>query len=237
MIPSEILSLSTLIFCFLTILLMLRCFAKSGLIVYSAIATITANIQVVKLTQYTLVNDPVALGTVVFATTFAVDNILTEYYGKNVAQKNIWISFTGYLFFVICMKIAVMHGPIQESECMNLSNELERLFSPSAILFVSSLISYMIGQFSDVTIFSFLKKFFKNKFITLRSFLSMSVSTFIDNFVFSICAWYIFAQNPISFSTLWKTYVCVTYIIRLVIAILCVPLVKLAGKVIRKENV
>ena len=69
---------------------MLRCFAKSGLIVYSAIATITANIQVVKLTQYTLVNDPVALGTVVFATTFAVDNILTEYYGKNVAQKNIF---------------------------------------------------------------------------------------------------------------------------------------------------
>ena len=237
MIPSEILSLSTLTLCFFTILLLLRCFGKSGLIVYSAIATITANIQVVKLTQYALVNDPVALGTVVFATTFAVDNILTEYYGKDVAQKNIWISFTAYLFFVICMKIAVMHNPIQNSECMNLHEELKYIFSPSAILFISSLISYMIGQFSDVTIFSFLKKFFKNKYITLRSFLSMSLSTFIDNFIFSLCAWYIFAQTPISFSTLWKTYIFVTYIIRLVIAIMCVPLVKLAGKAIRKEDV
>ena len=233
----EILSLTTLIVCFVTILSFLKFFGKSGLLVYSTLAAVIANIQVVKLTQYTFAENPVALGTVVFSTTFAVDNILTEYYGKDVAKKCIWISFFGYLFFTICMKTAVMHPAVSSDECMNLHEELKKIFSPSGILFISSLISYLVSQFCDVTVFSFLKKLFKGKYITVRSFLSMSFSTFTDNFVFSICAWYIFAENPVSFPTLWKTYIFVTYFIRLIIAGLCVPLVRSAGMVIKKKDV
>ena len=237
MIISEILSFSTLVICFLTVLLLSKYAGKSGLLVYSVLATLIANLQVLKLTHYTFIESPVALGTVVFSTTFAVDNILTECYGKETAKKCIWISFFGYLFFVICMKIAVLHAPVNSKECLNLHVELEKLFSPGFVLFVSSLISYVIGQFSDVTIFSFLKKFFTGKFIALRSFFSMSISTFIDNFVFSICAWYIFAEHPISFLILWKTYIFINYIIRLIIAVCCVPLVKLAVVIAEKKDV
>ena len=228
MIIPEFLSFATLIICFVTVLFLFRYAGKSGLLIYSALATIIANLQVLKLTQYALLDSPVALGTVVFSTTFAVDNILTECYGKNVAKKCIWTSFSSYLFFVICMKMAVLHPPVNSNECVDLHSELQKLFSPGFILFISSLISYVVGQFSDVTIFSFLKKIFNNKFITLRSLMSMSISTFIDNFVFSICAWYIFAEHPVSFATLWKTYVFMNYIIRLIVAVCCVPLVKLA---------
>ena len=237
MIIPELLSFSTLIVCFLTVLLFFKYAGKSGLLIYSALATVIANLQVLKLTQYVLVESPVALGTVVFSTTFAVDNILTECYGKDTAQKCIWTSFFGYLFFVICMKIAILHTPVNSKECVDLHAELKKLFSPGFILFISSLISYIAGQFSDVTIFSFLKKFFSGKFVMLRSLFSMSISTFVDNFVFSMCAWYIFAEHPISFPTLWKTYIFMNYIIRLIVAVCCVPLVKLAVGIAEKKDV
>ena len=105
------------------------------------------------------------------------------------------------------------------------------------VIFISSLISFFVGQLSDIFIFSSLKKFFRGKYLEVRSFISMATSTFLDNVVFSLLAWIIFSSNPVSWKTLWSTYIFVTYLMRLVIVILCVPLVKLAGLVLGKSNV
>jgi uncharacterized integral membrane protein (TIGR00697 family) len=233
---AEVLSLSTLIACFATILLMLKFFGKEGLYVYSAIAVIGSNIQVLKLTMYSFIEDPVALGTVLFSTTFAVDNILNENFGERAAKKCVWISFLGYLFFSIVMRIAVSHPAIDHRECVSLHRELQRLFSPAPVLFISSLTSYLISQYSDIFIFSALKKFFKGKYVSRRSMISMTISTFIDNCVFSVLAWVILADRPVSLSSLWTTYIFITYIIRLIIAVLCVPLVRLSINLVKKDQ-
>ena len=140
------------------------------------------------------------------------------------------------MFFVIVMQIAVWHPAVINSECVNLHSELEKIFSPVFYLFISSLIAYFVGQRTDIFVYSLLKKISHGKFIALRSMISMAISAFVDNFVFSFFAWIIFAKNPISLTLLWKTYIFITYMIRLVIAALCVPLVKLAGKFISKES-
>lgn len=230
----EILSLVTLVVCFITILVMVRFFGKTGLYVYLTTAVIASNIQVLKLTQYSFMQDPIALGTVLFSTTFAVDNILNEYFGEKSAKKGVWISFFGYLFFVITMKIADMHPAITHRECISLHREMHSLFSPTLFLFISSLISYFVSQYTDIFIFSALKKIFKEKHVSVRATISMCISTFVDNCVFSILAWIIFSDQPISLISLWKTYICMTYIIRLFITILCVPLVRLSGIFVRR---
>ena len=232
----EFLSIFTLAVSFVTILCATKFLGKYGLYIYSVIVTITSNIQVLKLTQYSLISNPVALGTVLFSTTFAVDNILTEYYGAKAAKKGLYISFFGYMFFVIVMQIAVLHPIVINTECVNLHLELEKIFSPVFYLFISSLIAYFSGQYTDIFIYSILKKFFSGKFLAIRSMISMAVSAFVDNFVFSFFAWIVFAENPISLSLLWETYIFITYMIRLVIAALCVPLVKLAGKFIPEKK-
>ena len=232
----ELLSTFTLVICFLTILCVAKFFGRYGLYAYSAIVTITSNIQVLKLTQYSLISNPIALGTVLFSTTFAVDNILTEYYGAKAAKKGLYISFFGYLFFVIVMQIAVWHPAVINSECANLHSELEKVFSPAFSIFISSLIAYFAGQYTDIFIYSLLKKLSHGKYLAVRSMISMAISAFVDNFVFSFFAWIVFAKNPISLTLLWKTYIFITYMIRLVIAALCVPLVRLAGNFISKEN-
>ncbi|MDR2794188.1 MAG: queuosine precursor transporter [Holosporaceae bacterium] len=226
---TELLSLSTLLVCFVSIFIAVRYLGREGLYVYSTVAVIVSNIQVLKLTKYSLIDDPVALGTVVFSTTFAVDNILNEYFGEKSAKRGVWISFFGYLLFVIAMKIAVWHPQVYHPECLNMCQEMRQLFSPTLVLFISSLLSYMVSQFTDIFIFSTLKRFFKNKYVSCRSMISMALSTFVDNCVFSLLAWVIFADNPITLSSLWSTYIVVTYVIRLIVAAFCVPLVKLAG--------
>lgn len=232
----EMLSVSTLVLCFITMLCTIKFFGKSGLYAYSTIVAITSNIQVLKLTKYSIVSDPVALGTILFSTTFAVDNIVTEYYGAESAKKGLYISFFGYLFFVAVMQIAVWHPAVSQTNCVNLHSELQTVFSPAPYLFLSSLAAYFCGQHTDIFVYSRLKRLFKTKYAAGRSMFSMAVSAFVDNFVFSVLAWIVFAENPISISDLWRTYICVTYIIRLVVATLCVPIIKLAGKFISKDS-
>jgi uncharacterized integral membrane protein (TIGR00697 family) len=134
------------------------------------------------------------------------------------------------------MKITNSHPVIDNYNCVNLHGELKAVFSPGATLFVSSAFSCAAGQFIDIFIFSALKKITKNKYVSLRSFISMAFSTLADNFIFSFLAWIIFAENPINMTSLWKTYIFATFIIRLIIAVLCVPLVKLCGALISKKE-
>ncbi|MDR2766168.1 MAG: queuosine precursor transporter [Holosporaceae bacterium] len=226
---ADLLSLLTLAVCFIAVLVLLKCFGGSGLLVYAAVAVVVSNLQVLKLTQYAFTEHPVALGTVVFSTIFAVDNILTEYFGKETAKKCVWLSFCAYLFFAVTMKIAVCHPPMPHSECLNLHREMESLFSPSLTILTSSLISYVLSQLIDIFVFSKLKKLTKGKYLSCRSLISMMISAFADNLIFSALAWVVFAECPVSWAVLWKTYICVTYLLRLFIAALCVPLVRIAG--------
>jgi uncharacterized integral membrane protein (TIGR00697 family) len=212
---------------------MVKFFGKNGLFAYASVAAIASNIQVLKLTKYSAIDHPIALGTVLFSTIFAVDNILTEYFGAPTARKCVWISFTSYLFFTLVMKIAILHPAVESWECINLHMELGKIFSPCFVFFVSSLVSYVVSQQMEIYIFSSLKKLTKGQYVSLRSLISMAISTFFDNFIFSILVWIVFADHPLDMQLLWNTYIFITWIIRLVIAVACVPLVRLCGTLIR----
>lgn len=223
---AEGISILSLLICFMTIFFAFKHYGKVGLFVYSAIIVIVSNLQVLRLTQYCFFTSPVALGTVAFSTTFAVDNILTELYGSKIAKQNVWMSFFGYLFFICLMRLTTMHPIVCETHCINLHDEMRKLFSPSFIIFISSLISYVVCQMFDIFIISFLKRITKGKYLSARSFVAMSSSAFLDNVIFSALAWIVFAEHPIDFSTLWSSYIFMNYLFRLVIAVLCVPLVQ-----------
>lgn len=235
----ELLSLLTLVVCFIGIAVFAKYFGESGLYVYSSVSIIAANIQVLKLTKYAFWNEPVALGTVLFATTFAVDNILTEHYGAASAKRNVWIGFVSYLFFVIVMLIAIQHPTVQyEEDCANLASELAALFTPGVRILLASVISYLVSQLLDVHIFVQLRSLLDGRYLAFRTCVSMAISSFIDNFVFSLLAWVILAENPVSWSVLSTTYIVPSYLLRLSIVMLCVPFVRCINSlIIGRSNV
>src|SRR5436190_23857055 len=97
--PAETLTILQLISCGLIILLIMRLYGATGLIVYTSVAVIVANLQVQTATVYSFFHEPVALGTIVFTSIFIVSSILTEYYGKNKARQAVWLSFLAVILF------------------------------------------------------------------------------------------------------------------------------------------
>jgi uncharacterized integral membrane protein (TIGR00697 family) len=229
--PPELLALGLLLSCGLIILLMLRFFGAVGLMVYSTLAVIVANLQVQKATPYHFFDEPVALGTIVFSSIFIVSGILTEYYGKAEAQKSVWLSFTAMIVVTFFMLITIGFKPAEGF--MKAHEAMCTLFLPVPAIIAASLIAYTIGQFNDIWIFSFLSALTKRRFLWLRSFFATLIGAFLDNLIFSVLAWIVFAPTPLSWRTVFFTYVLGTYFIRVFIAFVGIPFVYMAKHMVK----
>jgi len=200
--------------------------------VYSSLAVVVANLQVQTATLYSFFSEPVALGTVVFSSIFIVSSILTEYYGKATAQKAVWLSFTGMILVTFFMLLTIGFKPApgfteaHQAMCV--------LFLPAPALVAASLIAYAVGQLNDIWIFSTLSRLTRGRFLWLRTLLATMVGAFLDNLVFSVLAWMVFAPHPLPWGTVFFTYVLGTYFLRVLVAIVGIPFVYLARLMVKK---
>ena len=214
-----------LLFCFSSILIFLKLFSFAGLYVYSALAVIIGNIQVLKTVDFFYSPEPVALGTVLFASTFLCTDILSEHFGKDKAQKNVLIGFVSFLFITIVMLITIGFNPSANDRAQD---SLVNIFAPMSRFFIASMIAYLTSQYFDVWIYSNIKKLTMNRFLWLRNNLSTILSSLIDNIVFSILAWIILNPNPETFYNVIMIYIFGTYILRIFIALIDTPFMYLS---------
>ena len=230
----EIIWVLMLLFCFISILIFIRLFGYIGIFIYSALAVIAGNIQVLKTVDFFYSPEPVALGTILFASTFLCTDILSEYYGKEKARTNILIGFCAFLFMTLLMVLTIGFKPsdgdwVQES--------LSNVFTPMTRFFIASMIAYLISQYFDVWFFSYLKKITSEKYLWLRNNLSTIVSSLVDNTVFSIFAWILLNPEPVSMYNVIMIYIFGTYLLRILIALLDTPFIYIAKFFIKKTDV
>ena len=221
-----------LIFCFSSILIFLKLFGYVGLYVYSALAVIIGNIQVLKTVDFFYSPEPVALGTVLFASTFLCTDILSEHFGKNKAKKNVLIGFFGFLFMTIIMLITIGFNPSSNDW---VQDSLVNVFTPMSRFFIASMIAYLASQYFDVWIYSVIKSLTMNKFLWLRNNLSTIISSLVDNTVFSLLAWIILNPNPETLYDVIMIYIFGTYILRIFIAIIDTPFMYLSKNFLPKK--
>ena len=245
---TEVVWFMMLILCFLSILVFLRLFGYVGLYVYSAIAIIVANIQVLKQANFNFfssINEkiipfyepsPIALGTILFASTFLCTDILSEYYGKEKARKNVLIGFCSFFLMTILMLVTIGIQPAEDEWVSMVQESLAILFTPMTSIFVASMIAYLISQYFDIWFFSYLKTVSSNKLLWLRNNVSTAVSSLIDNTIFSIFAWIILNPNPFPLSDVIMTFILGVYLLRVFIALLDTPFIYLAKYFIPKEK-
>ncbi len=245
---TEVVWFLMLILCFLSILVFLRLFGYVGLYVYSAIAIIAANIQVLKQANFNFfssINEkiipfyepsPIALGTILFASTFLCTDILSEYYGKEKARKNVLIGFCSFFLMTILMLVTIGIQPAEDEWVSMVQESLAILFTPMTSIFVASMIAYLISQYFDIWFFSYLKTISLNKLLWLRNNVSTAVSSLIDNTIFSIFAWIILNPNPFPLSDVIMTFILGVYLLRVFIAILDTPFIYLAKYFIPEEK-
>jgi uncharacterized integral membrane protein (TIGR00697 family) len=238
----EFLSFLTFIVCAVAILGMLRFYGAAGLCVYNAVAVLIANIQVLRLAKFGFSPEPVALGTVVFATVFLVSDILVEHYGTKVARDSLWLSFISQILMTIIMILTLGHAPLEGTELSGTSSSanainvsMVNLFAPSPRLLCASLWAYVVSQLFDIWVFQKIRNLSHGRFVWLRQNVSTLLSGLLDSFVFGYISWMILSPTPISFRTLMITYVFGTYFLRLIVNLAGTPIIYLSYRMLRKS--
>ncbi len=204
---------------FSAILFSYRFFGKLGLYIWIPIATILANIQVLKMVD--LLSIGVTLGNITYASSFLVTDILSENYGKKSAQKAVFIGFFSLTTTVIIMNIALMFKP---NEFDFIQESLQNIFSLLPRIALASLIAYGVSQLHDVWAYDFWKNLFPGmKFLWLRNNASTMVSQLLDSVIFTFIAfWGLLPQSE------FVQILITTYAIKWIVAAIDTPFLYLA---------
>ena len=92
-----------LIFCYASVLIMLRFFGAKGVAVLMGVMVIAANIQVLKLFNMPGINGVLPLGTALMATNYLASDLLAEYYDQDTAKMAINLAVAAFVLLFIAM--------------------------------------------------------------------------------------------------------------------------------------
>jgi uncharacterized integral membrane protein (TIGR00697 family) len=233
--PPEAIWPLMLFWCFAFLIILHRLFGQAGIYVYIVAAILGANIQVLKAVKFSVFPNPVALGTILFSSTYLATDVLVERYGPAAARRGVLLGFVSYIFFTGAMLLTLAYAPLtpeQAGESMAwalpIHGHIEAIFLPSPALLVAGMAAYLVSQFNDVWIFQRVRRATGGRFLWLRSNVSTGIAALIDNTVFSVLAWIVLAPEPLPFGTVLMTYILGTYWLRLVISVLDTPFLYLA---------
>lgn len=228
--PPELLLLLQALLCFGTILLMGRLFGVAGLYLYIAVAVLAANVEVLKAVQFSFYDHPVAMGTVLFGSTYLATDILTEHYGRDAARKSVFLGFAAYLMFTIFMIVTLGFSPMTPEQAgeemawaLPMQDHMAALFTPAPALFAAGMTAYLTSQLFDVWVYQRIRAATGGRWLWLRNTGSTAASSLVDNIIFSVLAWVVFAPTPVGWEALVFTYILGTYLMRLGLAVLDTP--------------
>lgn len=203
------------------ILLAYRIFGKTGLYIWTPIAVIVANIQVLKTIE--LFGIVATLGNIVYATSFLTTDILSENHGKKDARKAVGIGFFSLIVMTLFMNVALLFVP-HSSDFAHKS--LSTLFEVMPRIAFASLTAYLISQLHDIKAYHFWKtRFPGTRYIWLRNNASTMVSQALDSVIFSTIAFYGLFPTDV-----FLEIVLTTYVLKWVVAALDTPLLYLARR-------
>ncbi len=224
--PNELLLILSLIVLYGAVLVFYRLFGKTGLYVWTVIATISANIEVLILVDAFGMQQ--TLGNVLFATTFLVTDILSENHGKKEANVAVNIGIATSIAFIVISQSWMLYTPAASDFA---SPAIATIFSNTPRLMLASLIVYAICQKFDVWAYHAWWAFTNKKcgdskkFLWLRNNGSTLISQLLNAILYTFGAFFGVYDIPTLISIVFASYV-----IFIVTSLADTPIVYLARK-------
>jgi len=122
---NELLFFIAIIMNFLCVTLAYKFFNKTGIYAWIALATVIANIEVVKCVD--IFGLPLTLGNVTYGSIFLASDILNEKYGREKAQKGVFLGFFALLILTVFTQIDLLYIPSSNDFAQN---AMQTLFIP-----------------------------------------------------------------------------------------------------------
>lgn len=224
---NEILFFVSLIINFSCVLFSYKFFGKIGLFCWIAMATVIANVEVLKCVD--IFNMALTLGNVTYGSIFLATDILNEKYGIKSAQKSVYIGFLALLAFTIFTQID-LHYISNSSDFAG--EAMKTLFSITPRVCLGSMFAYFISNMLDVHLYRLIKNALpSDKFLWVRNNAATMISQFIDTIIFTLIAFAGIFTTQILFEL-----VITTYAIKVLIAILDTPFLYVAKRITENEN-
>jgi len=189
-------------------------FRHQGLFVWITLASILANIQVIKTIE--LFGFVTTLGNVMYGTSFLATDILCECYGEKEAKKGVMIGIFSIIATTLIMQVCLWFAPHSSDTT---SEALNTIFSLLPRIAFASITAYMVSQNFDVWFYSYLKRRYPQR-LWLRNNLSTMTSQLIDNTIFTLMAfWGVFSADIV-----WQIFA-TTYVMKWFVALLDTPVI------------
>ena len=228
---NEILLLLSLPITYFLVILCFRVFGKTGLFLWTVVATIAANIEVLIVVD--AFGMEMTLGNILFASTFLVTDILSENFGKAEARRAVFLGIATSVLFILISQSWMLYTPSSSDFA---SPAIHTIFSNTPRLMFSSLAAYAVCQLFDVWLYhkwwEFTEKRSRDKkrFLWLRNNGSTLVSQLVNTVLFNVMAF----AGVYSASTLVSIIVS-CYLIFIVTSLVDTPFVYLARKLHEKN--
>ena len=221
---NELLLFLTLVITYSAVLLLFALFKEQGLYLWTVVATIAANIEV--LIVIDAFGMEMTLGNILFASTFLVTDIASELYGKKTAQTAVWLGIATSVCFILISQSWMLYIPNENDFA---SPSIRTVFSNTPRLMFVGIAVYVIVQLFDVWAYhkwwEFTSRKFKDrkKFLWLRNNGSTLVSQLLNTVLFT---WGAFVGTH-STQTL-VSIACASYVIFVATSLADTPFVYLA---------
>lgn len=222
---NELLFIGTAVFCLGMTLLAFRLWGKRGLYVWIALATIIANIEVVKCVD--MFGMAVTLGNVMYGSLFLCTDIMSELYGGKEARKLVAVGFFTLLMFTAITQIGLLYVPNAQDWA---SGYMKDLFGVVPRICLASVVAYIVSNTLDTYLYDWIGKRTTSKWI--RNNGSTLTSQIIDSVLFSVMAF----AGVFDWATIFEL-ILTTYAIKVMFALLDTPFLYLACRIHKKiEN-
>ncbi|MDO7908609.1 queuosine precursor transporter [Paenibacillus sp. JX-17] len=209
-------------------LLCFRLFGKKGLYAWIGVATVIANIEVTKTIE--MLGITMTLGNTMYVSLYMASDLLNERYGLKEARKAVWFGFFTLVMTTILMQMTLAFEP-GESDFAQQS--LQTIFGLMPRLALASLTAYVISQFLDVKLYSWIRRFFPTRGqLWIRGNGSTLVSSFVDTLIFCSIA---FTGGEYSWQV-WLEILLTTYVLKFVLTAAGTPILYIGRSFIFKEE-
>ena len=224
---NEILFFITLIVNFTAVLMAYKFFGKKGLFAWIGMATIIANIEVLKCVD--IFGMALTLGNVTYGSIFLATDILNEKYGVKIAQKSVYLGFFALLVFTVITQVDLLY---LSNEADFAGNAMKTLFTITPRMCFASMFAYFISNMLDVYLYKFIKfRLPSDKFLWIRNNVATIISQLFDTALFT----YIGFAGVFSGDIVLQLFI-TTYLIKIIIALCDTPFLYVAKKIYEESS-
>lgn len=218
---NELLLITETLIDFGLVLVLYRWLGKQGLLAWVCVATVLANIQVTKTIE--VFGLTATLGNALYASVFLATDLLSEHYGKAMAQRSVVLGFVSMLVLVIAMSMSLWFVPAD----VDLAHEsMETLFGFMPRVAIGSLLAYLASQFFDVHCYLWIRERLPGtRHLWIRNNVATIMSQALDTVIFTCVAfWGLYSFKVFS------SIVLTTFALKLAAALLDTPFIYLSLK-------